>query len=75
MVKKIIEGNNKNGEPRRVKVYDGNSVKVSSVVGECEVKILDKSSSEEIKISGTGAIGELFEALSEICSDKAIKKN
>lgn len=73
MVERMIEATNGNGEQCKKKIYDGEKILISSVVGGCEVTIKDKNSSKEFRLEDLKSIGELRFALIEICSDKAIK--
>lgn len=73
MAKKVIEETNGKGEPCKRRIYDGEKVVISSIMGGCEVVIRDKVSSIEIKIGDPESVNEVRLALNEICSDKAIK--
>lgn len=73
MVDTTVETTGGNGERFKKRIYEGERILISSVVGGCEVIIRDKNSSQEFKLEDSKSIGELRRALIEICSDKAIK--
>lgn len=67
MVERIV------GKRRKVKIFEGEEVSVSYLIGGDEVIIRKKDSSRGFKIRGIKAIGELCGALKGVCAAKAIK--